>query len=737
MRHHFIQRLIVFLVFFHVTFVPLFAQDFINEDFLDNIESNAASLWNESIPAFSVQAVPEKYGKESGVIIGYRRMVNIDKKSRAGFLSKGERSLIFIENVRFKIWVGDKNAVDNFSTIYFRYLDKTEGFSVKLLKAGGESRSISLNDAVQVDASTSIPEFFKSFFDQESGRGGQYYKVAIPDLQPGDILEYVTITKSKLNVSQTGYIEFSPQYEVCSKNYPILFNEIIIETDDKSYFKSMSFNGAPEFRMETSSEPGFSRYVFTDKDRPTEKDVNFVNRFKHFPLVKFQVIYSNSEKVKGALIGSKGEIKAGFSKEELARRAWEDYVLVGSQVYQGGMTVQLMSDRIWAEMKKSGAKDWPEADYIEKVYYRLRNLVVNRDSYLSDKVAAFIFSSLLNQRDIKPELIISISNQVGHLKDVLFDDEIRYAVKVKDRLFFNCTDHSNPGDLVESLLGCEAYIIGMPDKRGNQEINNIKLPSINADNSLASYDISASLLANKQTLSVKRVSTYKGISKNRVIENALRYTTYMLDDYKNYGGASPQENMSERTEDEYMRSIKALKDHFKQQKPEYVKQQLQSEFGQKVNSKGFTLQSSGRSKKTADLVYTEEFEMDNRVRKSGKRLLVNVIGLVAGQLQIKKDERERRHDISIGYPRTLQWVITFKVPDGYNLEGVSELNLLVDNEAGTYESKAEQKGQDLVLTIKKVYKQMNMPKSLWKDMLAFVDAAYNNTQKYILLVPKI
>src|SRR5205085_160095 len=142
---------------------------------------------------------------------------------------------------------------------------------------------------------------FKSFFDQQSNGQRRYYKVAIPDLEPGDVLEYVTVTKSKLDVSSSGYIEFSPQYEVCSKKYPVMFNQIVIDTDDKTFFKSLSVNGAPEFKKESSSDNEFFRYVFTDNDRPIEKDVNFVNVYKVYPLVKFQVIYANNEKIKGAL----------------------------------------------------------------------------------------------------------------------------------------------------------------------------------------------------------------------------------------------------------------------------------------------------------------------------------------------------------------------------------------------------------------------------------------------------
>ena len=283
-----ILLLIYSLAFYSVTGI---AQNVIDEDFLDVIEKNATPLWQQSAPQFASNTTPDKYKKESAVIIGFKRELSIDKKSKFGFLTKGERSLVFYENNRFKIKLNDKNAVNAFTEFYFRYSDKEDGFSAKVYKNNGVTSNVSLADAVRVESAGSVPEFFKSFFDQEVNAQNRYYKVAIPDLEPGDVLEYVTITKSKLDVRNNGVIQFSPQYELCSKKYPILFNQIAIETDDKSYFKALSKNGAPEFKKEASSNTDFFRYVFTDVDRPTGKDVNFFNPYHRQPFTKSQGTY--------------------------------------------------------------------------------------------------------------------------------------------------------------------------------------------------------------------------------------------------------------------------------------------------------------------------------------------------------------------------------------------------------------------------------------------------------------
>jgi hypothetical protein len=508
-----------------------------------------------------------------------------------------------------------------------------------------------------------------------------------------------------------------------------------METDDKSFFKSLSVNGAPDFKKEAASDPDFFKYVFTDYDRGVEKDVNFINAYQVYPLTKFQVIYANNDKVKGALIGAKGEIKNRFTKEELAKKAWEDYEQVGDLYYNGYGTVQRLIDAIWSEFKKQGAKDWLEKDFINKSYYKIRNLVVNRDTYLSDKVAAYIFEALLFQRDIKTELVISVSNSLGKLNNVLFDQEIRYAVKLNNSFYFNCTDHSNPGELVEDLLANEAYIIAEPAKNTTQEIKPIVLPDAAFSDNVADYTMTASLGADMNTLTVSRTSTYKGISKARNSADALKFTSYMLDDYKNYGGEAPMTYMNSNQSTEYFKSVKALKDQFKEAKPEFVKSELETEFHQKVTYKDFAIKSDGRNLKHKDLTFTEDFELQGMLRKAGKKYLINIPGLIGSQLQIKKEERERKYDINVGYGRTLTWVINFKIPEGYTAEGLKELNTSVDNEAGTFSCTAEEQNGTVVLNIKKIYKKPINLKDKWPLMLAFVDAAYNSSFRYILLKP--
>ncbi|HTF31143.1 MAG TPA: hypothetical protein VK625_19945, partial [Flavitalea sp.] len=142
-----------------------------------------------------------------------------------------------------------------------------------------------------------------------------------------------------------------------------------------------------------------------------------------------------------------------------------------------------------------------------------------------------------------------------------------------------------------------------------------------------------------------------------------------------------------------------------------------------------------RTEKTNVLTFSEEFEFPDFVRKAGKKYLVNLTALAGPQLHVKDEERIRQHDIDVRFPKKYSWTIEFKVPAGYKTEGLAELNQTVDNETGGFSIKAKEENGLVKLDIEKVYKARNVSKTKWNEMLAFIDAAYASTFKYILLTP--
>ena len=106
---------------------------------------------------------------------------------------------------------------------------------------------------------------------------------------------------------------------------------------------------------------------------------------------------------------------------------------------------------------------------------------------------------------------------------------------------------------------------------------------------------------------------------------------------------------------------------------------------------------------------------------------------MGGQIQVKPEDRQRKYDIDVRYPHMLTWNINYTIPAGFTVKGLAGLNQSVENETGAFVTTATIEGSVLKLNIKKVYKQTKIKKEDYGKMLEFIDAAYNFSQRKILL----
>jgi hypothetical protein len=706
------------------------SQEVIDEDFIDLLQKNAKAVWDEADADFSVSTIPDKWKNESGVVMAYKEHVLFDKQRRG--LLGGKADLLLLEKKRMKIKLQDKSSVNDFSQLYFRYSDKIDGFGAVVYKADGSKKELTLNKAVSIEDNDNVPDFFKSFFDRNISRRNEYYKVPVNDLVPGDILEFVAITSSKFSVKNLSYYMFDPDYELCNKGVPMMQHKIIIETDNNSFITAKSLNGAPEFQQSTNGD--FIMYSWTDRDRDRVKDVNFVNEFMVLPMVKYQIVYTNGNENKSLFAGGKGSIKTEFEAKEIGTKAFDRYGNTGgSYVYgAGGATIDALTGYLYGKMKKMDAKDMSDEEYIKLAYYMIRHTQVFSNFYYTDKQFAYLLKSLLNKQRIESDIIVSTPNNLTQLKDLLFEDELTWCLRVKDKYIFQATEHSNIYEVNEKLMGNDGY--RLPENR-KETTEAVKIIETTPADNLSRYEITSGVDSAFRNLSVVRTSTYKGISKEKSAEEAMHLTPYVFEDYKTYNGTDDADDWSSKSQDDYFNKRKAIKDEYARLKPEYMKNQAERDFGADVNYTNFEIVTDGRSTKKNELKFKETFTVSDKIRKAGKKYLVNVCGLMGGQLQIKKDERERTFDIDVRYPRTLQWLIQFTIPQGYTLEGVDNLISEVDNESGTFKTNAKIENNVLIVSISKVYKKKNISKAKWPEMLAFVDAAYNFGHKLVLLKP--
>lgn len=706
----------------------------IKEELALKVQAAMEPVFKDADASFGTNTVPEKWRGFSGVIIAQKTKFVFDKV-------QGSDKLNVHETGHRKIQLFDKDAVDRYSEFYFRTGHVNDGFSLRIIKADGSVDTVSLVNAVLVEDVDDVPGMFTPYFDKQSTiknnskSANIYYKLAVSNLEPGDIIDYAYTVFNDNDVARMNNLEFDPIYFLCHREYPVMSQQFEINVDEKSYVNSKALNGAPDFTE--GSAAGYKTFSWKDSDREKIKDTRWVNEYMTLPMVKFQVIYSKTSDAGDLFISDRGELKKSVTPEELAKRVNKIYQKMddggGKRLTQDNLIANYTSSLFGTTayyLKKTDAYDVRDEDFIKRVYYILRHTNGIYGKSLGSQYYAYVMMQTLRKKGIPAELVITTSNSTTQMKDVIFGQELVWLVKVKDKFIFNFTANSNPYDLYDDYLGTEAYIITLGN---NPSAVAITLPSTTKEENVNAASIEATLDDKIENISVVSTEQLRGIYKQDYENAVLMYTNVYDQDHLSYYGDSDYDQLSEKQQDEIQRLIFARKQEYKKRKPLYMKQRLQNDFENVVSYGDFTLITDGRTFNKQELKYTETFVLGDLTRKAGKNFLVSVPGLMGGQVQVKPEDRIRKYDIDVRYPRTLTWDISFTIPAGYTLKGLADLNQNIDNEIGSFITKAVVEGSVLKLSITKVYKQAMISKDNFNKMLEFIDAAYNFSQRKILL----
>lgn len=710
-----------------------FAQS-IKEEFANKLQSNMDAVWKETDADFGNNQIPEKWKGYSGVIIAQKIKFVFDKGS-------GADKLNVYETTHRKIKLLDKDGVNSFSEFYFRRGHENDGFALHIIKADGTVDTVSLLTAVFVEDNDDVPNTFTPYFEKQSTIKNKtksenvYYKVAVSNLEPGDIIDYASTVFNDNDVAKMNSLEFDPVYYLCHRGYPAVSQKFEINTDEKSYVNSKSINGAPEFKE--GSAGGYKTFTWEDRDREKIKDTRWVNEYLELPMTKFQIIYSKNNDAEDLFISDRGELKKSITPGELAKKVNRIYekmdASAGRKVTQDNLlaayTTSLLAQTEYY-LRKGEAYDAGDDDFIKRVYYILRHTNGLYGKRLASQYFAYVMLEKLKKKGIPAELIVTTDNSTTKMSDVIFGTELQWLVKAKNKYLFNFSTNSNPFDLKDEYLGNEAFSITLGK---NPAATAITLPATMAEENINTTIIEAAMDENLDKTNIASTTSYKGISKHENEGSVLAYTNVYDIDYLAYYGDNDLDELPEKKRDEIDRLIFAKKEEFKKRKPEYMKRQLQNQYNNVLSYDNFTLVTDGRTFNKQELKYTEKFVLGDLTKRAGKNFLVSITQLMGGQYQVKPEDRQRRYDVDVRYPHTLTWDINYAIPAGFTVKGLAGLNQTIENETGAFTTKATIEGAVLKLNIKKVYKQTKIKKEDFNKMLDFIDAAYNFSQRRILL----
>lgn len=683
---------------------------------LEAIARNMKTVWDDNDADFSVSTVPGKWKEESGVIIAQKTRFSFDKDAN---------KLAVYEITRRRIMLNDRDAVNNYSSVYFRIGSANDGAGIKVIKANGSVQDVSLRNAVYVEDNDDVPSTFTPYIGKantlldKSKSRVIFYKVAVPDLVPGDIIDYGTIFYDDNTVKKMSFIEFDPIYFVCTREYPVISQKFEIDTDNNSFVNSKSTMGAPAFKETGNANTDYS---WEDRDREKIPDTKWVNRMIELPMLKFQIVFSRSENRSDLFIGDRGELKQNISPDELAKKMNHLYNRLDGSMYYSMAK---------AYLKQVGYQDMREEDFIQKTYYILRHMSFYRANGFSSELFASCLTQCLDLRNIPYSLVVTSPLTLTKPDDIIFRTEPEWMVKVKDKFIFNATIFSNPYDFKEEFLNTPAYIINLGK---NPTATAITLPATKAEENITTNTITASMDTATRNMQVVLQRAATGLAKKKYNYQGLVYTAAFDDDHRSYDGEDDvRASMKGAALDSYEEKLRERKKEDKTRKLEAMKKELDDEYDNLTAYTEFTLNADGRTWRKQELNYTNKFELGDMVKIAGDNLLVAVPGLIGDQLWISQDDRKREVDAYMDYPESIRNIINFTVPAGYKVVGIQNLNINIDNAVGTFAVQATVENNTLNILVKKHYKQTTVKKEDWPKLLEMLDAAYNFSQKKVLL----
>lgn len=674
----------------------------------------------------SIKDVPEKFKNESVVVLFH---------SANFFIERGEE-IFFVERVKSRVYLKDKAAVEKYSTYYTSAYGERNSSDVTIIKPNGTSKTLELKDGIKETNYASVPTYYKSSVTLNQ----TYYKFALPDLEPGDIIDFTQIAKNPMGVL-TGNIPFSKIYLV--SNFPIVKTFITIEVPTKdSYIYIKSLNGAPDMKR-TQGENGLVTFSLEDSLRnKIGNDWNLPEE-KILPHVKFILTrYTGSDNSEVLpMRTSTTRISTQFTQGEWDRSAKQMIPL-----RKAGSTA---AKYIMAEIiaKNPAAKN-DINKLIELTWCYIRERVINDQrimayEYVSgsnyDIYIADIFAEILLKKKQTFDLIFTTGNKNGGINNVICPKEISWGIRWNGKYLMYPAYYMQFGELSNYYAGADALIVqNFNFKMKTFPFKDFTLPAYPYNENTLNEEFKISLnedfdkiICNKSTVATKGFSgTFISDYYNRDfnIEQLKYINLYVpVDSSSLYKGLNKKETAeAKRKNDEAQaKYAKAVYDTYK----ELVK----SDYPMLDEYKSWKFNSYGMTPTAPEFSMEETFTLNDLVKKAGNGYMITIGALFGDYDKVQEDFRKRNYNGSLDVATVKTATVIFEIPQGYKVSSLESANKTFSDNFVSLKSSLKVDGNKVVFTITREIKKTDFTIDEYPSMVKYYDAMYELTQVKIVV----
>lgn len=714
MRTQIYTYLAACLLFVFQNAMQMHAQDYAG--YANEVRKN---VWQWDNPDFTAREVPVKYNNESAVILAFHNDIQANGKKKIRFdvntILSLNKELYYTNIHRIMIKIQDDNALNTYSEINFREQQREMGYRIskkmrtvvgaRIIKPDGDIREVNVDEAVNIT--------------EGKQDNIEYKKLAIPELQKGDILDYFIQDEMHMDDENIPVLNFPFIHQ-----YPMLSYSVHCEVGKNLTTEYRSINGAPEFTVSENEE----NYILDVRQEDIKKAGNYIwtEPFRQYPIIRLSILHNESSNMYKPATARKRGLYKDPSPEAMLIDAF-------MSLNDLGITTNGLSADMAKDMKRF-RKNNPNADKKEMTdfIYNSWKFHLHNASYLSSYAALYILNSFLFDQKIESKMGFTTSRNGPRKEDVIRFWEFDPVVTANNNTqvftypsFFTVSEEYN-----YMYEGEEATL--METKKGRlkpsgSSFENITIPITTPKDNL--YDVKTLTSLSDEDPSLLIINREMQIKRNAKFP--YQYLILLFEEVDNekrqelgITRSLVEESEKERRTRKYAEGYKAQFEKDKKAQIDSLKQEVS--LYHDIHPKevlDFSVTSSGATQNKKELVYSVKYVMEGFVNRAGTNIILDAGKLLGSQVKPDDEDINRDKGTYTPYPRAYENEIRIILPPGYSIDKTDNLNKNVENDCGRFVSTSSVNDSVLTIHTSKVYKNSYEPLSNWKKLLQIIDAA--------------
>lgn len=607
----------------------------------------------------------------------------------------------------------DSKAVEEFSEFefgrrerlnaeFYNFGGSDNAFGARIYKPDGQVVDVDLSQAVDVKEGK-----------KDRKKDVVSRKIAIPGLEPGDILEYFDYTEEWVDEFDLPTLDFVP-----AGKYPVMAYLLEGEFSPELTVEYRVYNGMPS-PQRGSNDKGDNGIFLTLSYIDMVKDRDFLREFRQIPFMRLNTLNNTSS----LRFYPQSKRRGGLYEHVSTGTIYRDikYALAASS-YDVPLPGRLSS------AVKNFRKAHPEATrrqiidaaWLAAVYL---NSIDKNDEPLSDYWLAVIFCDVLKKLDLTD----GSDTRVGFINSrsdvptemIMSWRQPDFCAIVGDSLYLPSTlEHFLPAEMPGEYQGEKGG--AFPGDR--EALTTLTEPTVFATETSRPTQNKA---VTKMNIDINPADNTAQGTVDFTLSGTLKEMGGDLTDFNDWANAVEDylgiaEN--KRYKDKKYDAVERGKE-VHDQALEIAKGLI----GKNVTDvEDVTVGKRGVLPGQPDMEFSMKVKAEDCVSDAGNDLLLHVGRFVGNNKREEGDERQRQLDAFQLSPRQFNITITFAMPAGYKVDPASldALQMNVSNKYGAYFSSAKtDENGNLTVNIRERYNSYVIPADDWSQYLQISDAA--------------